>query len=279
MVTSPPGTAPVPCRVNGRVSPSSRTPKARNAFSTVPMGRSRARGSPSNRISPSASAAAGGTNRITVPARPQSIAAGPRKPLCRPKVTVPSAEDSTGTPRARNAASISAESRLPGTPCTAASPRQSAASTSARFVIDLDPGTPTVARTGDVATGADQYCVMVVDDAVEDSPVYAGRVTIGMGGGHTLCGRYAATKDPATLAAEFDAVDLDAATDVRTADYNVAPTKDEITVVQRHPRDDDGKPDPSSTVRSLRVMRWGFVPHWAKDKSIGNRMINARSDS
>ncbi len=50
-------------------------------------------------------------------------------------------------------------------------------------------------------------------------------------------------------------------------------------MVQRHPRDDDGKPDPGSTVRSLRVMRWGFVPHWAKDKSIGNRMINARAET
>jgi putative SOS response-associated peptidase YedK len=94
-----------------------------------------------------------------------------------------------------------------------------------------------------------------------------------------VCGRYAATKDPATLAAEFDAVDLDAATEAPNADYNVAPTRNEITVVQRHPRDDEGKPDPSSTVRSLRVMRWGFVPHWAKDKSIGNRMINARADT
>jgi putative SOS response-associated peptidase YedK len=94
-----------------------------------------------------------------------------------------------------------------------------------------------------------------------------------------VCGRYAATKDPATLAAEFDAVDLDAATAAPNADYNVAPTKDELTVVQRHPRDDEGNPDPSTTVRSLRVMRWGFVPHWAKDKSIGNRMINARADT
>jgi putative SOS response-associated peptidase YedK len=81
------------------------------------------------------------------------------------------------------------------------------------------------------------------------------------------------------LAAEFDAVDLDAATAAPNADYNVAPTKNEITIVQRHPRDDDGNPDPSTTVRSLRVMRWGFVPHWAKDKSIGNRMINARADT
>jgi putative SOS response-associated peptidase YedK len=93
-----------------------------------------------------------------------------------------------------------------------------------------------------------------------------------------VCGRYAAAKDPATLAAEFDA--FDATEDhAPAADHNVAPTKDVVAVVQRHPRDDDGKADESRTVRSLRVMRWGLIPAWAKDRSIGARMINARSES
>jgi putative SOS response-associated peptidase YedK len=93
-----------------------------------------------------------------------------------------------------------------------------------------------------------------------------------------VCGRYAAAKDPATLAAEFDAYD---ATEDHAppADHNVAPTKDVVAVVQRHPRDDDGKADESRTERSLRVMRWGLIPAWAKDRSIGARMINARSES
>ncbi len=92
-----------------------------------------------------------------------------------------------------------------------------------------------------------------------------------------MCGRYASTKDPAALAAEFDA--LDATEDHAPArDYNVAPTKDVVTVVQRHPRDDEGEPDPDTTVRSLRVMRWGLIPAWAKDMSVGARMINARAE-
>ena len=58
-----------------------------------------------------------------------------------------------------------------------------------------------------------------------------------------MCGRYAATKDPATLAAEFDA--LDATEDqAPNTDYNVAPTKNVVAVVQRHPRDEEGEPDP-----------------------------------
>jgi len=93
-----------------------------------------------------------------------------------------------------------------------------------------------------------------------------------------VCGRYAATKDPATLAAEFDA--LDTMEDQAPAvDYNVAPTKSVVAVVQRHPRDDEGEPDPATTVRSLRVMRWGLIPVWAKDMSIGAKMINARSET
>jgi putative SOS response-associated peptidase YedK len=92
-----------------------------------------------------------------------------------------------------------------------------------------------------------------------------------------VCGRYAATKDPATLAAEFDA--LDTLDDAPATDYNVAPTKNVVAVVQRHPRDEEGEPDPSTTVRSLRVMRWGLVPVWAKDLSVGARMINARSET
>lgn len=93
-----------------------------------------------------------------------------------------------------------------------------------------------------------------------------------------MCGRYAATKDPATLAAEFDAYD-GIEDDAPPVDHNVAPTKDVVAVVQRHPRDEQGEPDPNTTVRSLRVMRWGLIPAWAKDRSIGAKMINARSET
>lgn len=80
------------------------------------------------------------------------------------------------------------------------------------------------------------------------------------------------------MAAEFDALDR---TDggAPAADYNVAPTKQVRGVASRHPRDADGRPDPDTTERSVRLMRWGLVPHWAKDISIGVKMINARAES
>jgi putative SOS response-associated peptidase YedK len=93
-----------------------------------------------------------------------------------------------------------------------------------------------------------------------------------------VCGRYASTKDPARLAAEFDAVDS-TGEDAPRPDFNVAPTKSVVTVVNRHPRDAEGEADPDHTERSLRVMRWGLVPHWAKTVSIGSKMINARADT
>lgn len=36
---------------------------------------------------------------------------------------------------------------------------------------------------------------------------------------------------------------------------------------------------PVEPVRWLRLLTWGLVPSWAKDRSVGNRMINARSDT
>ncbi|MGZ8770938.1 MAG: SOS response-associated peptidase family protein, partial [Aeromicrobium sp.] len=47
-------------------------------------------------------------------------------------------------------------------------------------------------------------------------------------------------------------------------DYNMAPTKLAPIVVQRTPRDAD-------PYRELMRARWGLIPSWAKDPSIGSR--------
>jgi putative SOS response-associated peptidase YedK len=49
--------------------------------------------------------------------------------------------------------------------------------------------------------------------------------------------------------------------------YNVAPTQMIPAVIRR-----DGR-------NVLREFKWGLVPFWADDPSIGNRMINARSET
>ena len=50
--------------------------------------------------------------------------------------------------------------------------------------------------------------------------------------------------------------------------YNIAPTETIVAIV----RGRDGNPQ-------ARAMRWGLIPHWAKDKKVGSRMINARAES
>ena len=74
IATSPPQTLPSPKTVNGRFGPPSMvTPSDRKASVIVDIGRIRAPSSPSKRTSASMSAAIGGTNRMTVPARPTSM--------------------------------------------------------------------------------------------------------------------------------------------------------------------------------------------------------------
>lgn len=83
-----------------------------------------------------------------------------------------------------------------------------------------------------------------------------------------MCGRYAAAKDPAALAEEFETT---VPTEALSPDYNVAPTKKVYVVLDR--------PVEEVPTRTLEVARWGLVPSWAKDPSIGSRMINARAET
>lgn len=89
-----------------------------------------------------------------------------------------------------------------------------------------------------------------------------------------MCGRYASSRRPEDLIEEFEVVN-DRTPGPLAADYNVAPTKEVYAVVERPPSKDS--PDPPE--RQLRVFTWGLVPSWAKEPSIGNRMINARMET
>jgi len=88
-----------------------------------------------------------------------------------------------------------------------------------------------------------------------------------------MCGRYASFREDQALADEFAIATL--ADDLRLLgpSWNVAPTDGVRMVVERADK------ETGEITRQLRVARWGLVPSWAKDPSIGNRMINARSES
>ncbi|SDE28007.1 SOS response-associated peptidase [Nocardioides lianchengensis] len=88
-----------------------------------------------------------------------------------------------------------------------------------------------------------------------------------------MCGRYASTRRPEDLVEEFEIAEemIEAPLE---PDYNVAPTKEVYAVLERPPSKDS-----SESLRQLRVLTWGLVPSWAKDPSIGSRMINARMET
>ena len=78
-----------------------------------------------------------------------------------------------------------------------------------------------------------------------------------------MCGRFSIFADPERLAERFDASLPDQELAPR---YNAAPTQDLPVLLN----EDD---------RVIQLLRWGLVPFWAKDPSIGNRMINARAET
>jgi putative SOS response-associated peptidase YedK len=90
-----------------------------------------------------------------------------------------------------------------------------------------------------------------------------------------MCGRYASSRRPEDLVEEFE-IDKVEVTESLQADYNVAPTKPVYAVLERAPREEDPATGPE---RQLRSLTWGLVPFWAKDPSIGNKMINARMET
>lgn len=89
-----------------------------------------------------------------------------------------------------------------------------------------------------------------------------------------MCGRYATARARQELLDEFQ-IQLDATEDALEPDYNVAPTRNVPVVLARHAKDAPEEP----ALRQLRLVRWGLVPSWAKDISIGSKMINARAET
>jgi putative SOS response-associated peptidase YedK len=86
-----------------------------------------------------------------------------------------------------------------------------------------------------------------------------------------MCGRFVIASSPELLAERF-AVD-DVQFDEHTPDFNVTP-RAMVPIVRDRPAREE-RPEQ----RVLSLVRWGLVPSWAKDPSIGDRLINARSET
>jgi putative SOS response-associated peptidase YedK len=80
---------------------------------------------------------------------------------------------------------------------------------------------------------------------------------------NSMCGRFTLTLDPGELREELD---LGAIADELLKRFNIAPTQPVAVVT------DAGS-------RQVELYNWGLIPSWAKDPSIGSRMINARAET
>lgn len=78
-----------------------------------------------------------------------------------------------------------------------------------------------------------------------------------------MCGRFSFS--PREILIE-DRFDIEVEEGLYTPRYNCAPTQNLAVISNMEPR-------------KLSYYRWGLIPYWAKDVSIGNRMINARVES
>ncbi len=80
-----------------------------------------------------------------------------------------------------------------------------------------------------------------------------------------MCGRYVSVSSPTILAERFEVEEVRAQDD--EPNYNVTPRLSVPVVAESHGH------------RTLDRVRWGLVPSWAKDLSIGDRLINARAET
>jgi putative SOS response-associated peptidase YedK len=80
-----------------------------------------------------------------------------------------------------------------------------------------------------------------------------------------LCGRFTLFDTAASLAEAFEVVEVPSL----SPRYNIAPSQAVAAV--RIP--------PSGGAREVVLLRWGLIPSWAKDPSLGDRMINARAET
>lgn len=80
-----------------------------------------------------------------------------------------------------------------------------------------------------------------------------------------MCGRYSLVINPDQLVNQFG-VSIELPPEGIPENYNVAPTQSGLVLTDRQPD-------------RFSLLRWGLIPFWAKDKKIGYKMINARSET
>jgi len=78
-----------------------------------------------------------------------------------------------------------------------------------------------------------------------------------------MCGRFVRKRSASSIAADFG---VDEVVDDLQPSFNIAPTHDVAVIV-------------NNGTQRLVAMRWGLVPAWATDPTVGSKLINARAES
>jgi putative SOS response-associated peptidase YedK len=78
-----------------------------------------------------------------------------------------------------------------------------------------------------------------------------------------MCGRFAQKSSAKKISKQFKVEEVPPLAER----YNVAPTQTVLAVRE------------ASDGREATLLKWGLVPRWAKDPTIGNRLINARAET
>ncbi len=96
-----------------------------------------------------------------------------------------------------------------------------------------------------------------------------------------MCGRFVSSSTPDEIANYFGVDQMFEATEAPVEpNFNVAPSQSVLVVRERADQADRPEPgEAAEAVRRLDALRWGLVPFWAKDLRVGNKMINARSET
>jgi putative SOS response-associated peptidase YedK len=82
-----------------------------------------------------------------------------------------------------------------------------------------------------------------------------------------MCGRFTLRTSATVIADQFAVFEVPPF----TARFNIAPTQS-VPAIRLEPE----RPEPR---RELVWLRWGLIPGWAQDASIGSRLINARAET
>jgi putative SOS response-associated peptidase YedK len=80
-----------------------------------------------------------------------------------------------------------------------------------------------------------------------------------------MCGRKTLSRDINSIIEEMNIEEWQDS-DIYQPRYNIAPTQYSPVIIDK-------------VVRHAKLMRWGLIPNWATDSSIGSKLINARSET